>query len=225
MSDQLEAVLFDVDGTLMDTNYWHVVAWDRAFAEHGVPQPAWRLHAAIGMGGDRLVAAVAGDEIEQRLGDDVRAAWKRIYDEYLYRTRAFDGAQELLERTHEAGLTVVLASSGNPQHLDYAREQLGPDKYFDHVLSGEDVEASKPAADLFALALQKVGLEPAAAHRVVVVGDTRWDVESARALGIDTVGLLCGGRAACELREAGAVETYDDPAQLVERFGSSPLGR
>jgi phosphoglycolate phosphatase-like HAD superfamily hydrolase len=211
MADQdFDTALLDVDGTLIDSNYWHTVAWLRAFVKVGAPQPAWRIHTAIGMGGDRLVAAVAGDGVEHEHGDALREIWKRCYDETLTDVIAFPRAGDLVRALKERGLKVVLASSGKADHLEYARTLLNADDAIDAVTQSDDVDSSKPAGDLFDLALKKVK-----GKRAFVVGDAPWDVKAAQTLPVPTISLRCGGFAEETLREAGAAAVHDDPADLL----------
>lgn len=213
-----DTVLLDVDGTLIDSNYWHVTAWQQAFAEAGAWQPAWRLHSCIGMGGDRLVAAVAGDDLEERLGDTVRASWKRIYDRMLPNVHAFRHASELIAELKRRGFRVVLASSGNPDHLDYAQRLLGQQDLIDAVTTGEDVESTKPSGELFKQALSKAGGE-----RGVVIGDTPWDGEAAADLDAPVIGVRCGGFSAQALTGSGASVVFDDPSDLLAHLGQTLL--
>jgi phosphoglycolate phosphatase-like HAD superfamily hydrolase len=204
-------VLLDVDGTLVDSNYHHVVAWRRAFAEHGVDVPAARIHQRVGMGGDRLVAAVAGDEVEERLGDALREAWERAYDEMIDEVRPLPGAAELVRACAGAGLTVVLASSGKAKHLDAARRLLGVDDVIAAVTTNDDVDSSKPAGDIFAVAIEKVD-----GSRGVVVGDTPWDAKASNAVGMPCVLLRTGGFCDEDLRrQHPVVALLDTPGDLA----------
>ncbi len=206
-----DTVVLDIDGTLLDSNYHHALAWSRAFdAVLGRHLPIAAIHRHIGMGGDRLVAAVAGAEAEQRHGDDVRDRWEQEYDEMIEQTRLFDGARELLVAIGEAGLQVALASSSIPKHAERPLELLRAGEHSDAWTTSEDAEESKPDPELLDVALQKVQ-----GGRAVMIGDSVWDVEAADAQGIPTIGLLCGGYGHRELLDAGAVAVYDDPADLL----------
>ena len=165
------------------------------------------------MGGDRLVAAVAGDDLEERHGDDIRERWEREYDAIIEDTRLFEGARELLAAIGDAGPKVVLASSGIPKHADHALELLHADEHSDAWTTSEDAEESKPDPELVAEALDKV-----AGTSAVMVGDAVWDVEAADRAGLPTIGLLTGGYSRQELLDAGAVAVYDDPADLLEHL-------
>jgi HAD superfamily hydrolase (TIGR01509 family) len=206
----VDTVLLDVDGTLVDSNYWHTIAWQLAFAGIGEPQSAWRLHDRIGMGGDRLVAAVAGDRVEQEHGDELRKAWKDRYDDLLDHVQPLPGAADLIRELKRRGLAVALASSGRPDHLEHARARLGVDDCLDAVTTGDDVDSSKPAGDIFALALERAGGDSA-----LVVGDSPWDVEAGHKLPAPVITLRSGGFGESRLREAGASEVFDDPADLL----------
>ncbi len=216
--DRPDTVLLDVDGTLIDSNYWLVVAWQQAFSDAGAWQPGWRIHTAVGMGGDRLVAAVAGDEVEERLGDDVRAAWKKRYDQLLLNVGAFPGATDLLKELKSRGFTVVLASSGNPDHLKVARGLLDADDVIDAVTTGEDAESSKPSGELFQVALRNAG-----GQRAVVIGDTPWDAQAAADVPAPVIGVRCGGFPASSLTDAGAESIFDGPADLLKNLDRTPL--
>jgi HAD superfamily hydrolase (TIGR01509 family) len=211
----LSTAVVDIDGTLLDSNYQLSVAWARAFAHLGHDVPLWRIHRHMGMGGDRLVAAVAGQEAEDRDGDAVRERWEKEYDDLLGETRLFEGACDLLEGLRRAGLTVVLASSSIPRHAEHALRLLDAEHRVDAWTTSEDAEESKPDPDLVQQALAKVGAEASGA---VMLGDAVWDVEAAARSRIPTVTLLCGGFGRDELLDAGAVGVYDDPRDLLDRL-------
>ncbi|MBC3760576.1 HAD family hydrolase [Quadrisphaera oryzae] len=217
-----DAVLFDVDGTLVDSNYQHVVAWARAFEGVGLVVPAPRLHRAVGMGGDQLVAFVAGDDAEREHGDVLREAWRTEYLALLDRVPALPGAADLLRACHERGLAVVLASSSPRDLLERHAAIIGTavvDAAVDAVTTADDVEASKPAGDLFGVAARKVG-----ARRAVAVGDSAWDARSAHAAGAGVVLVRSGGFCDELLRaEAPDARLYDDAADLLARLEGSPL--
>ncbi|PWJ51799.1 Beta-phosphoglucomutase, HAD superfamily [Quadrisphaera granulorum] len=217
-----DAVLLDVDGTLVDSNYQHVVAWARAFTGVGVDVPAARLHRAVGMGGDQLVGSVAGDDVERAHGDALREAWKREYLALLDRVPVLPGAADLLRACHDRGLAVVLASSSTSDLLERHTAIIGQDVVeatVSAVTTADDVEASKPAGDLFAVAARKVG-----ARRAVAVGDSPWDARSAHAAGMGVALVRSGGFCDDLLRaEAPEAPLYDDAADLVARLDASPL--
>ena len=205
----VDTVLFDLDGTLVDSNYQHTMAWMRAFGRRELTPPAWRIHRALGMGGDRLVAAVAGDDVEEQHGDALREAWVEEYDPYLNDVHAFEGARELLEDLAERGCTVVLASSGKEHHVERYVELLDGHRLAQAWTSSSDAESTKPSPDLLVAALKKVDHQQA-----TTVGDSVWDVRAAREIDLDTHAVLSGGTAAAELEEVGAASVHEDVAAL-----------
>lgn len=206
----LRAAVLDIDGTLLDSNYHHTLAWGRAFAAVDGAVPLWRIHRHIGMGGDRLVAAVAGDDVEERVGDQVRARWEKEYDALIEETRLFAGARGLLVRLRRAGLLIALASSAIPRHAKYAMDLLDADELADFTTTAEDVQESKPDPELVLNAMDGVGTAAAC-----MIGDSIWDVHAATAAGIPTIGLCTGGYGHQELITAGAVCVYDDVLHLT----------
>ena len=212
----MDTVVIDIDGTLLDSNYHHCLAWSRAFQAHDVSVPVARIHRALGMGGDRLVAHVAGQQVEDAHGDDVRDRWEKEYDAIIEETRLFAGARDLLLACRQRGLRVALASSAIPRHAEHALELLDAEELADGWTTSEDADESKPAPDLLDGALARVGGRDA-----VMVGDAVWDVEAATARGMPTVGLLTGGVSRAELLDAGAVAVYDDPRDLGVHLGEA----
>ena len=213
-----QATILDVDGTLVDTNYHHTLAWYRTFRSHDIVIPVWRLHRHVGMGGDKYVAALAGDEVEDRLGDTLRAEWEERFDRMLGEVAPLDGAKELLRELKERGRTVVLASSAIESHLDRFLDLLEAREVVDGWTTSDDVEASKPEPDLVEAALAKAGTRDAA-----MLGDTGWDVEAASKAGIPTVCLTTGGWSAQELREAGATSVFESIAELRKHLDATAL--
>jgi HAD superfamily hydrolase (TIGR01509 family) len=213
------AVLFDIDGTLVDSNFLHVHAWTRAFADAGHPVDAWRTHRAIGMGGPQLLEALLGDDAD-RVGDQAKQGHTDRYAELTPLLRAFDGARELVQAVSDRGAVVVLATSAPPEELEHLRAVLDLDDTLDAITGDEDVEAAKPEPELVQTALEKAGCSAASS---VFVGDSRWDVIAAQRAGVPCVGLLSGGTSAAELTEAGAVAVYDDVAALLADLDASPL--
>ena len=214
------AAILDVDGTLVDTNYHHALCWYRAFREHGLAPPLWRLHRHVGMGGDKYVAALAGDEVEERLGDALRDRWEELFDGVLDELSPLPGARELVGELKERGLTVVLASSSIARHLDAFLDLLDVRDVADAWTTKDDVDESKPAPDLVEAALGRAGTRDA-----VLVGDTTWDCEAAGRAGIETIAVLTGGFAAGELRDAGASAVYESADELRRRLDETALGR
>ncbi len=213
--------IVDVDGTLVDTNYQHALAWYRAFRSLGHTFPVWRIHRLIGMGGDQLVGALAGEEIEARIGDEARKRWVEEMDPLLAEVALLPGARELLVALRERGHRVVLASSGKPHHVDRALDLLDARELADGWTTSKDVEATKPAPDLLHVALRTIG-EPEDAP-AVVVGDSVFDVLAARKAGMPALVVRSGGFGDDELREAGAVAIFDTPADLVAALDDTPL--
>jgi HAD superfamily hydrolase (TIGR01509 family) len=215
----VEAALLDVDGTLIDSNYHHALAWYRAFRRHDIVLPLWRIHRAIGMGGDQLVPALVGPELDGEKGDDIRAARDEIYTGGLIDEVApLEGAHELIAELKDRGLRVVLASSSPLDELERYLDLLEARDLADAWTTKDDVEATKPEPDLILAALEK-----AKTRSAVLVGDTRWDVEAASKAGVETVCLLTGGWSKQELREAGAVVVFESAADLRERLDETPL--
>jgi HAD superfamily hydrolase (TIGR01549 family) len=216
------AVLFDVDGTLVDSTYHHAIAWQRAFDRVHLPVPLWRIHRSVGMGGDRLVAAVAGDRAEERHGDELRDRWREEYARIKDEVFPLPGASELVRHLIGSGHRVALASSGDPEFTQQAVATLGLRRDVELVTTAEDAEDSKPAADLIVTTLHRMG----GVRRAVMVGDTPYDVESAARAGLRCVGLRSGGYAEAELRDAGAVVVADAPEDLLdldwEKYLSEP---
>ncbi len=205
------AILFDIDGTLVDSTYHHALAWKRAFARHQVVLPLWRIHRTVGMGGDKLVAAVAGDEVEERIGDSLRAAWREEYVAIKAEVAPLQGAAELVRTLVAAGYTVALASSGDPEFADEALDDLDIRDQVALLTTSEDAEESKPEPDLIGVTLDRLeGL-----RRAVMIGDTPYDVESAHRAGLGCIGLRSGGYSEAELVDAGAVVVVDAPEDLM----------
>ncbi len=214
------ATILDVDGTLVDTNYHHALAWYRAFRKHGIVLPIWRLHRHVGMGGDKYVSAMAGDEVEERLGDRLREDWEELFDDLIGEVEALDGARELISDLRRRGHAVVLASSSIQTHLDHFLDLLDAREAADGWTTKDDVEASKPDPDLVEAALAKAGTRDA-----VMLGVTPWDVKAARKAGVETVCVLTGGFSEQELRDAGAAEVFESIAELRDRLDETPLAR
>jgi HAD superfamily hydrolase (TIGR01509 family) len=213
------AAILDVDGTLVDTNYQHAIAWFRAFRQHGVVLPIWRIHRHIGMGGDQLVASLVSERFDEEKGDDVRAAEKALYMSLIVEVEPLEGARELITDLRESGHAVVLASSAKPDEVDHYLELLDARSLVDGWTTSEDVEATKPEPDLVAAAVEKAG-----GGKAVMVGDSTWDCESARRAGVETIGVLMGGFSEQELRDAGAACVFDSMVSLRRNLVHTPLG-
>ncbi len=215
------AAILDIDGTLVDTNYHHAIAWYRAFRQHGIVLPLWRIHRHIGMGGDQLVAALTDDATEKEKGDDIRAAEKPLYLAFIEEIEPMHGARALIEDLKGRGHTVVLASSAKEDEVDHYLDQLDARGLADDWTTSADVESTKPEPDLVRAALDKAGAE---ADDAVMVGDTTWDVEAAKRAGVATIAVRTGGFGRDELEEAGAAQVFDSVAELRERLGETALG-
>jgi HAD superfamily hydrolase (TIGR01549 family) len=216
----VEAALLDVDGTLIDTNYQHALAWYRAFRRHGIVLPIWRIHRAIGMGGDQLVPALAGDDTERELGDEIRDERDKAYSELIDEVQPVHGARDLIVELKERGRAVVLASSSPEDELEHYLELLDARELADAWTTNDDVEASKPAPDLVGAALEKAGTRDA-----LMIGDTRWDIEAAAKLDVETVCVVTGGWSRQELEDAGAAAVFESVDELGQRLDETALGR
>src|ERR1700754_3346655 len=205
----MAVAVLDIDGTLVDTNYHHAVAWYRAFREHGIVLPVWRIHRHIGMGGDQLVAALTDDRTEQEQGDEIRDTETKRYFELIDEVETMDGSRELIEQLKRRGHTVVLASSAKEDEVDHYLDLLDARELADAWTTSADVEATKPAPDLVAAALDKAGTKEG-----VMVGDTPWDVKAAAAADVPTIAVLTGGFSEAELLDAGAESVFESIFEL-----------
>ena len=213
------AAILDVDGTLVDTNYQHALAWFRAFRQHGVVLPVWRIHRHVGMGGDQLVAALVSEDFDAEHGDDVRAAEKALYMSLIVEVQPLEGARELIHDLHRAGHAVVLASSAKADEIDHYLDLLDARGLVDGWTTSADVQSTKPEPDLVAAAIEKAG-----GGEAVMVGDSTWDCESARRAGVQTLGVLMGGFSERELLDAGAERVFESLVELREQLGATPFG-
>jgi HAD superfamily hydrolase (TIGR01509 family) len=211
------AVLLDVDGTLVDTTYLHTLAWFRALRHAGVPRTMAELHRLIGMGSDKLLEAILGEERKE-----LTEAWEHEFDRLKRDIVVLPGASDLIRALHGRGLKVVLATSGKPRDVQQVCELIDAADLVDTTVNADEVEESKPAPDIFRLALERVEVPP---ERAVVVGDTVWDLEAARALGTPAVAVLSGGIGEAELTDRGAVAVYRHVGDLAEQLDSSPIAR
>jgi HAD superfamily hydrolase (TIGR01509 family) len=214
-------VLYDVDGTLLDTNYLQVLAWWQAFRDTGHPDVSMAdCHRAIGIASAELVGHLLGDDAPDT--EDVVEAKGRRYEPLRELVVAFPRVDELLAACREQGLAVVLATSGMQSDLEWMQPAIGGEDVVDGATTSADVEAAKPAPDLLQTAVADHGLDPG---RTVAVGDTIWDVRAARDAGLPCIALTCGGISRAELEDAGADEVYDDPADLLAHLDDSLIGR
>ena len=215
-------VLFDVDGTLVDSAYIHTLAWWHAFRQHQHDVPMALIHRCVGMGGDRLVDTLLPSGRDQGADAEILASHAAVFALSWPELRPFDGAKELLAQCHAGGLAVALASSARQQDLAATRRALGADAFIHAATSSHDAKASKPAPDILVAALEAVGV---AAADAVLVGDAVWDMQAAAALAMPAIGVTCGGTCAAELRAAGAAEVYEGPRDLLENLQASAIGR
>ena len=214
------AAILDVDGTLVDTNYHHAIAWYRAFRQHGELLPVWRIHRHIGMGGDQLVGALCGERVEEEKGDDIRSAETALYMAMIEEVEPLHGARELIVDLKESGHPVVLASSAKQQEVDHYLDLLDARDLADGWTTSADVDATKPDPDLVVAALEKAG-----DRKGVMVGDSTFDCEAAGRAGIETLAVLTGGFSEQELLDAGAARVFGSIDELREALDSTPLAR
>ena len=215
-----DIAIFDVDGTLVDSNYQHALAWFRAFRRFDMTIPIWQLHRATGMGGDMLVAHVAGDKAEEQHGDQLRDAWEEELTPMIGEIQPFDGARELLEAVKIRGFRIVMASSGNKKLVDTFLDLFGGKDLADAWTTSADAEKSKPAPDIIEAALASVG-----GGAGVMVGDSIWDCAAAAKLDIPTLTVRTGGFSDGELTDAGAVGVFQSLRELTEKLDNTPLAR
>ncbi len=219
-----KAVIFDIDGTLIDSVDLHAAAWVEALRHFGIEVAFGDMRQQIGKGGDQLLPVFVPEErlrTEEKTISDFRSdLFKR---EYLPQVRPFPGVPALFQKIRSAGKTIALASSGKADEVGNYARIAGVTELVDVTTSADDAEQSKPAPDIFQAALAK--LAPIAAERSVVIGDTPWDVIAAKRAGLRTIGVLSGGFPEEELREAGAIAIYKDPEDLFARYDESPLAQ
>ncbi len=214
----MAVAILDIDGTLVDTNYHHTIAWYRAFKQHGISLPLWRIHRHIGMGSDQIVGALTDEQTEREQGDDIRAAEKVLYFQLITEVQTMEGSRELIEQLKQRGHTVVLASSAKADEVDVYLDLLDARELADAWTTSADVDATKPEPDLVKAALDRAGGADA-----VMVGDTPWDIEAAENADVPTIAVRTGGFGPEELEEAGAVAVFESVSELLEGLEKTPL--
>jgi HAD superfamily hydrolase (TIGR01509 family) len=215
----MAVAVLDIDGTLVDTNYHHAIAWYRAFRAHRIILPIWRIHRHIGMGGDQLVAALTDSNTEEQHGDEIRDTETELYFELIDEVETMERSRELIETLKHCGHTVVLASSAKEAEVDHYLDLLDARELADAWTTSADVERTKPAPDLVSAALERSRVISDA----VMVGDTPWDVKAAKQAGVGTLAVLTGGFSEQELRDAGAIDVFESVASLCESLDRTPL--
>jgi len=216
----MATAILDIDGTLVDTNYHHAIAWFRAFARHEIVLPLWRIHRHIGMGGDQVVTALCGERIEHEQGEAIRGAEGEEYSTLIGEVRTMERSRELICSLKQRGHSVVLASSAKADEVDHYLDLLDARRLADAWTTSADVEATKPEPDLIQAALERVGAD---GETALMVGDTPWDVTAAQRAGVHTLAVMTGGFAVAELREAGAAAVFESVAELHDRLDDTPL--
>ena len=215
----MTVAIVDIDGTLVDTNYHHAIAWHRAFRAHGFVVQLWRIHRHIGMGGDQLVASLIGEEADKQHGDGIREAEKEAYMALIGEVAPLEGARELLLDLKQREHTIVLASSAKADEVEHYLDVLVARDLVDDWTTSADVERTKPKPDLVKAAMEKAGGDDA-----VMVGDSVWDCEAAKRAKVKTIAVLTGGFSRQELEEAGAAAVFDSIAELRRGLAKTPLG-
>jgi membrane protein len=217
---RIKALLFDIDGTLVDSNDYHVLAWQEVLGDAGHDFTREIIHGQVGKGGDNLLPALLPDlpqEEQEKIADKHGPLYR---ERYIAKVRPFPRARDLLARAKQEGMIVALATSANAEELDHYVGLLEADELIDATTSKGDVEATKPEPDIFAAAAEKTGAAP---DEALVIGDTPYDVIAAKRAGIGAIGLLSGGFTEEELRTAGALAVYQDAADLLDRWADSPI--
>jgi HAD superfamily hydrolase (TIGR01509 family) len=213
--------ILDIDGTLVDTNYQHSIAWYRAFRQHGIVLPIWKIHTHIGMGGDQLVASLTDQQTEDEKGDDIRSAEKALYMALIEEVEPVEEAREFIVDLKDRGHTVVLASSAKEDEVEHYLDLLDVRSLADDWTTSADVKSTKPQPDLVQAAMDKAG--SSSEDGAVMVGDTPWDIKAADAAGVETIAVITGGFSRAELDEAGAVAVFESVAELRSRLDETPL--
>lgn len=221
MTHRVRGVIFDIDGTLINSNDAHARAWVQALAQFDIYVPFPEVRRLIGMGGDKLLPAIAHVEQDSRLGRKISERRSQIFSrEYLPHLHAFPKARELLTKIRDAGIALAVASSAKKDELEPFLRLANVLDLIEGATSSADAESSKPDPDIVQAALRELDLDPG---RVLMIGDTPYDIEAASRAGMGTIAFRCGGRSDHDL--AGALAIYDGPADLLARFDASPLAR
>jgi HAD superfamily hydrolase (TIGR01549 family) len=217
----IRAVIFDLDGTVVDSNELHVDAWDETFRHYGKEFPRAELHRQIGKGGDQYLPVFLDEREMHEIGKEVEKFRADLFKrKYLERVKPFPQVKELFQRIRDDGKRIALASSGNADEVTHYTELAKIGELFETQTTKSDVDHSKPRPDVFFAALRHLGT---AADETIVIGDTPYDVQAAKKAQMRTIGLRCGGFPEDELRAYGAVAIYDDPADLLASYERSPL--
>ena len=215
----MTVAIIDIDGTLVDTNYHHAIAWHRAFRAHGYTVQLWQIHRHIGMGGDQLVASLIGEQADKEHGESIRDAEKQAYMGLIGEVAPLEGARELLVALRERDHTIVLASSAKPDEVEHYLDLLVARELASDWTTSGDVENTKPQPDLVVAAMEKAGGDDA-----VMIGDSVWDCEAAKRAKVPTIAVLTGGFSVEELEEAGAAAVFRSIVELQDDLDSTPLG-
>lgn len=218
-----KAVVFDIDGTLVDSVDLHARAWKEAFRHFGYDFNFQEIRHQIGKGSDKLIPHFLSPREVNHIGEELDAFRSKLWkSQYLAKVRPFPHVRELFQRILQDGKRIVLASSAKGDELNTYKKIAGIDDLVEKQTSSDDVNNSKPDPDIIHAAMQKLGdVDP---HEVIMIGDTPYDVEAANKAGVDTIAVLCGGFPEGELRRAGAVAVFADPADLLQHYEESPLG-
>ena len=213
-----DTAIFDVDGTLVDTNYHHALAWYRAFRRYDITRPLWRIHRGIGMGGDTFVPQIAGEDVEREHGDALRDAWTEEFDALIGEVQPFDAAVSLLQEVKDRGFRLVLASSGKTKHVEAFLDLFGGRDLAEAWTTSDDAERSKPEPDIVQTALAKVQ-----GASGVMIGDSVYDCIAAGKMGIPTIAVRTGGFSTDELADAGAAQVFESLGELQASLDSTAL--
>jgi len=216
------AAILDIDGTLVDSNYHHTIAWYRAFRRHDILLPVWRIHRHIGMGGDQLVTALCGKDAEDEVGEEIRSDEKDLYAELIDEVEPIEGARDLIVELRDREHDVVLASSAKPDEVEHYIDLLDARELAHAWTTQADVDATKPAPDLVRAALERAQGDGTDDGGAFMVGDSTWDCVAAGRAGVPTLALLTGGFADAELREAGASAVFESLGELRGRLDELP---